>query len=259
MLGTGHSIKRPFDTPAGGRRGRANGFLHIRANGSPHSAPRAQAGFTLLEVLVAVAIFAFLASGAYAVMEQALKAREQMEVKLARLAEVQRVLAMLQRDVEQLALRPSRDEFGDPNPLFRADGHDDQKSYFRFTRGGWRNPLGLPRSGLQYVGWRLDKGRLRREYALYTDRAAQTPLRGGVMLKGVESLSLRMLEQADKQAGGKGQWRDAWPKDETNKRDATVPRALEITLEMKDMGRIVRVLRLPEVAARDIDEGGKTP
>lgn len=204
---------------------------------------------------MSVAIFAFLAAGAYAVLDQALQAQAQADAKLKRLSEVQRAMALLQRDVEQLALRPTRDEYGDPSPLFRADGRDEDQSFFRFTRGGWRNPLSLPRSGLQYLSWRLDKGKLRRDYALYADRTSQTPNRGGVVLTGVVAMKLRMLAAAEGPLAGKGEWREAWPKDELNKKDTSVPRALEVSLELKDMGTLVRVLRLPEVARRDINEG----
>lgn len=210
---------------------------------------RRQTGFTLLEVLVSVAIFALLAVGAYTVLDQAQQAQAQLDKRSVRLNEVQRAFTLMARDVEQLALRPTRDEFGDPTPLLRADGSGPEESYFTFTRSGWRNPLGLPRGSLQHLSWRLEKGRLKREYSLFTDRAAQTPKRGGTVLAGVKTMNLRFLATADGLGGNN--WQTSWPKDTTNRADKTVPRALEVTLDVEGMGEVTRLFRLPEVVKDD--------
>lgn len=205
---------------------------------------RRASGFTLLEVLVSVAIFALLAVGAYAVLNQAQQAQAQLDGRAERLAEVQRAINALQQDLEQLALRPTRDEFGDSSPLLKADGSDPEHSSMTFTRSGWRNPIGLPRSSLQHLTWRMDQGKLRREYSLFTDRSPQTPLRGGVMLTRVKSMSLKFL--ADGDASRSTDWQTSWPANALDKKDTSVPRAAEVSLELVDFGVITRIFRLPE-------------
>jgi general secretion pathway protein J len=70
-------------------------------------------GFTLLELLVALAIFAVLATMAYAALNSVLTARKQVEAKSARLSALQTALMIMERDVEQAVPRGIRDEFGD--------------------------------------------------------------------------------------------------------------------------------------------------
>lgn len=66
------------------------------------------AGFTLIEVLVAIAIFASLSVGAYQVLNQVQRSNEISAERTARLAELQRAMVIMDADFRQMALRQFR-------------------------------------------------------------------------------------------------------------------------------------------------------
>jgi general secretion pathway protein J len=106
------------------------------------------------------------------------------------LAEVQRSMQILQRDVLQLSRRGIRDQLGDPvEPLLiGADG------MIEFTRFGWRNPLNRPRSELQRVGYVVQDDTLFRAYWMVLDRAPDTEPQLQEMLQGVEQIEFFALD-----------------------------------------------------------------
>jgi general secretion pathway protein J len=124
-------------------------------------------GFTLIEVLVVLSIFAIIGVMASQIVTRVLDNQRTLAERGDRLADVQRAMLILQRDIMQLNNRPVRDQLGDPvEPLLiGADG------MIEFTRTGWRNPLGLPRSELQRVSYVLQEDTLYRAYWPALDRA----------------------------------------------------------------------------------------
>lgn len=77
---------------------------------------RVQCGFTLIEVLVAIAIFASLSVGAYQVLNQVQRSNELSLERNERLKTLQRALVFLNNDFRQMALRKTRTNGEDPHP-----------------------------------------------------------------------------------------------------------------------------------------------
>ena len=127
----------------------------------------ASRGFTLIEMLVALAVFAVLGVISATLMQRIVANEESLALRSERLAEVQRTMRFLKRDLMQIANRPIRDLLGDPlQPVLI--GHD---GLMEFTRLGWRNPLQTRRSELQRVAYRMHEGALQRAYWNVLDRA----------------------------------------------------------------------------------------
>jgi len=80
-----------------------------------------QAGFTLLEVLMAIAIFALVATAAFSMLQQTLKSGEHFDLKASQLAELQRTHRLLQQDIKQVIARPVRDQFGELLPAVMSE------------------------------------------------------------------------------------------------------------------------------------------
>ena len=165
-----------------------------------------QGGFTLLEMLVAIAIFASLSMGAYQVLQGVLTSDEVAKKKEARLSELQLAFTLMERDITQMVPRSGRID-GENNKVLLAASRFGQQSDdwgMAFIRGGWLNPDGmLPRSGLQRVGWRLKDHKLERLRYLYPDPVIGTEPRIQPMLDRVTALRLYFYD--------KGAWRKSGP------------------------------------------------
>lgn len=201
---------------------------------------RRSAGFTLLELLVSLAIFALLATMAYMALNTVLNARKEVEKRAARLTELQTAFMVMERDIEEAVGRPVRDELGDAQPALKGGGVGI--TVLTLTRTGWRNPLGLARSDLQRVAYGFDNQRLLRESWSTLDRGPANEPYSEVLINGVSAVDVRFL-------GQDRQWLGYWPpesgNDTQNPGVVTMPRAIEISVDVDGWGRIVRLFRVP--------------
>ncbi|NKF23140.1 type II secretion system minor pseudopilin GspJ [Solimonas marina] len=200
--------------------------------------PIRQRGFTLLEIIIVVAIFAIFAVLAYGGLDSVLQTRTRVEAAQQRLAEVQKAYVRLRDDFQQVRDRPVRDNYGDTEPGF--EGADN--AAVEFTRGGWPNPLYLPRASLQRVSYRLEDGALHRLSWRILDRAQDTQPVDLVLLTGVTDLQWRFMDQ-------QRQWQTRWPSLNTATTQSQAvsvppPLGIEISLTTKDYGKLRFLFRL---------------
>jgi general secretion pathway protein J len=194
-------------------------------------------GFTLLELLVALAIFGLLATMSYGGLQAVMMQQSQTEIAADRLSELQKLYLIMQRDIEQVVLRPIRDEYGDEQPpLIGAET-------LQLTRGGWRNPAGRQRSQLQRVGYALEDQQLVRYTWAVLDRAQDSEPLVQLLSEAVEQLQLRYLA-AD------NEWKEQWPDPQASVDPAIVPlslpRVVEVTVEHETYGPLVWLFQLPQ-------------
>lgn len=198
-------------------------------------------GFTLLELLVALAVFAIMATAAYSGLRNVLFTRAAVEAQNRRLAAVQLAVFRLEQDVAQTVPRGVRDEYGDPQPAL--SGGELLDDALTLTRAGWDNPLGQPRATLQRVAYRLREGQLWRLHWDVLDRGGPVQPREILLLDQVQEFRVRFLD-------GDDEWRNDWPPRPDERagdppNPNTPPRAVEITLTLEDWGAITRLLLLP--------------
>ncbi len=194
-------------------------------------------GFTLLELLVAVAVFAVMSVLAYAGLASVLDARRQTDAAAARLGEVQLAFTVLQRDLEQALNRSVRAEYGDRLRAFTAAADGDPR--LEFTRTGHANPLARPRSVLLRVAYGVEDDALYRLQWPVLDRAQDTRPHKFTVLEGVDRLEVRYLDSA-------GRWHEVWPPLRSDTAVETgLPRAAEVTLVLADWGKVTRLFVLP--------------
>ncbi len=130
---------------------------------------RRAAGFTLMEVMVAITIFALIGIASYRMLSTVSKTDEKLARNGEVMAGVNRALWLLGQDLEQMTPRPVRDVGGKPQPWLRLDPNAEPPLWL--TRGGRANPLQLPRSSMQRVAWQvaLHPGHEDRESSHYGD------------------------------------------------------------------------------------------
>jgi len=204
----------------------------------PFQSAKGSAGFTLLEVLIAVAIFAVVSTMALGGYNQLIRQSDRIDTNMARTRAVQTAVHRMVQDFAELEPRPVREPLGSaPQPVLRAEARTQQLA--EMTRAGWSNPAGVPRPTLQRVAYRLEDNKLRRDYWLSLDRTlAATPVTV-VLLDQVKSITLRFLS-ADRV------WSDQWPADGNSGGNPYLrPIAVEITLELDDLGTMKRLVEVP--------------
>ena len=198
------------------------------------------AGFTLIEVLVAIAIFPIVGVMALTGYTQLQRQSEYQNQRLERVREVQRAVQMIAQDLTQIEPRPIREPIGEQRvPAVLAGESVEYK--LEFTRAGWSNTAGLPRPTLQRVAYRLDQDGLWRDYWRVLDRTQTTEPTRYNLLKGVRSVTFRFMTPAR-------DWTDRWPVLEGQnplEQERTRPAAIEVTLELDDWGVIRRIVELP--------------
>ena len=195
-------------------------------------------GFTLLEVLVAIAIFAFVGVMALSGYTQLQKQTEYQQTRLERIREVQRAVQTLAQDLTQIEPRAIREPIGDQRvPAVLAGDSVDYK--LEFTRSGWMNTAGLPRPTLQRVAYRLDQDGLWRDHWRVLDRTQTAEPVRVRLLSGVRAVNFRFLSPAQ-------EWVERWPQPGGNPVDQERlrPAAVEVTLDLEDWGEIKRIIEV---------------
>jgi general secretion pathway protein J len=210
-----------------------------------------QRGFTLLELLIAIALFALLALGTYRMLESVLRSDEAVRAQEQVLRELTRAVWAFERDLMQAAPRPIRDNYGDERAALVAslEPDDGAEAAVEVSRIGWRNPTGLRRANLQRVRWRLAGSNLERVYWVVLDRDVDSEPRVQRVLENVQGLQLRYLDED-------AVWHEEWPPFDFARGGQAeaaerLPAALELSLEHPRYGRITRLLRLPDPAPQD--------
>lgn len=191
---------------------------------------RSARGFTLIEVLIAVTVFAVLAGAVYFSLNALSDAAFTQRQRSAELAELQRGLVRLDADLRQLASRPVRAVDGELRPAlagaaFRLEG----------TRAGWANPQQQRRSELQRFGWAINSDGLVRASWPVTDAVGGLAPVQELVVAEVEALEFAYL-------GTAGQWLDNWPEDAD---PGALPRAVRYRLDSARFGNIERIIVLP--------------
>ncbi len=202
---------------------------------------RRSLGFTLLELLVALAVFSTMAALAYGGLNSVVKTRTELVAQQQAFAQLVRAVSMLQRDLGEAAARPIRGNYGEPLPALAGDS-----ATLEFTRTGYANPQAQQRSHLQRVVYRLDQATFQRGVYPALDRAPGTQVSYSDLGDGVKSIRFRYLDITNR-------WSDSWPPANFTRPDS-LPRAVEFRLDTKDYGELTRIVELvstPPLMAAD--------
>ena len=204
------------------------------SNARSHRRPvRSAWGFTLVEMLVAVAIFAIASALAYGGLSALTRARSQLDAENERLGRLQFAIGLIERDLRSAAARGVRDAYGAPLPALVGS-----RDRIELSRHGQGSSLAQPRAEIERVGYRLEDAILRRDRYLVLDRLPNSLPVVDDLLDRVESLEWAYLAADGRELA-------QWPPPRAGD---SPPRAVLMTLRLTDYGEIRRVLELPEEA-----------
>lgn len=184
-------------------------------------------GFTLLELLVAMSIFSFMAITAYSGLSNMLTSNQAITEQEQELKKLQRTMLFLEKDIRQIVSRPRKTGYGKDEIAPAFSYGLDSEGIIEFTKAGVANPLALSKSSLERVRYDLEEKELIRNSWAYVDHIDLEPVKMTLMTD-VESLELRLLDASN-------QWKSNWSEQKI------IPEAVELTLEHKYWGKIVRL------------------
>lgn len=191
-------------------------------------------GFSLIEVLVALAIFGFLTVFAYMALGGSLSNADLLGERMDRLRAIQQTMQLLGRDLMQATPRPIRDPLsGETRGAIRTE--PGTEFALEITRGGWPNPAGMPRGTLQRASYRLEDGELVRVHWNVLDATLNNEPIATVLLDDVESILFNYLTPG-------GEWSNEWPVFGVTGAQAlqSRPQVVEVVLTLADEGEIRR-------------------
>ncbi len=200
-------------------------------------------GFTLIEMLLAVVIFAAVGLASVAVLNTVVQNDANSKVNMDQLQQVQRAMLVMERDFWQIVPRQVRINGEAPTKLTLAGAKnfiESDDDGITFVQGGWTNPgMVLPRSEVQLVGYRLKGQKFERVYYIFPDAVTGTEPKVQVLLTDVEELKIQYLSQQTENADDNAiTWQSQWDSEKW-------PKAIKLTLKSPRLGVIERVFVPP--------------
>ncbi len=204
----------------------------------PLNRATSSAGFTLIEVLIAMALFAILSLMAYTGLQSVISSKTITEAQLERLKQVQIGIMNISSDFEQLADRDGHDSLGGVLHKLTTQNSDYEVA---LTRSGWKNFANLPRSTLQRAAYHIDDNTLIRTHWHHIDRADDEQTVKRSLIENIESIEFRFLDMEN-------EWHSDWPGATTLASSSRIdlPKAVEIKLTLSDWGEITRLVEVKQ-------------
>lgn len=199
---------------------------------------RHASGFTLVEVLVVMMIFAVIGMASYQVVDGMINTEQQSSARQSELEKLQYAMLIMERDIRQIVARPVRGAQGDDANMYLTTDNNltnSDSGTLGFVRTGWQNPGDMfPRSALQPVVYRIYDDQLQRISYPYVDQVGADP-NIQVVMQGVPELRFRFIANNTNVAPN---WQEEWT------RSGWLPLAIEMTLQTEKFGEVRRVFEL---------------
>lgn len=191
--------------------------------------PKRSQGFTLLEVLIAIAIFSVISMASFSIFETVINSDTATKARTDRINELQRGFLIIERDMLQIARRSVRLNGEAPLSDFLHTDNDsftNSEQAIAFVRHGWTNPgLLLPRSDMQSVAYQLNENTVERVHFNFVDAVLGEVPKVRPLISQVEKLNFEFYD-------GK-KWQETL-------QENTLPMAIAIEIDTTDYGIIRR-------------------
>jgi general secretion pathway protein J len=198
---------------------------------------RKEEGYTLIEVIVALAIFAIVSTMTAGVMLQAFETKKRLAAQTDVFNELHVIVTLMRRDIAQITNRAIRGSEGRLYPPFIGESN-----YTEFTRSGYVNPNGvLQSSGLKRVAYLCGHGQLTRRSWAAVDSPSRKDITDQVMLEHLKHCSLAYFSKSHEHMPS---WRPYAASQE--QKSTFIPAAIELSIELERYGAATFLFPIPE-------------
>lgn len=188
-----------------------------------------QQGFTLLELLLAVAIFALVSLAGFSVFDTVRNSDQLSKQKLNELNQLQTLFLLMERDFSQIARRHVRLDGNESSEDYihtQSFSFTSQSDAIAFVRHGWTNPnLVIARSSLQSIAYRIEDDVLQRLHFNHVDAIPGEEPKQRDLLTDVTDLRFKFYYQ--------NKWQENAPK-------GGLPKAIDVEIVSNQFGTINR-------------------
>ncbi len=206
-----------------------------------------QKGFTLLEVIVATAIFALVAAIAAAGLSGISQSYRALTNQRSERHALARTLATVERDLQQASARAARGPYGSVEPAFVGDSNS-----FELTSGSLNLSSIGPQQGLTRLSYTLRQNNLLRAVRQELDAAPNSQTSQRALLSQVQNIRLQYWDFSDVRT-------PIWPPANSNYGIDQLPRALEIRIQHARFGELVRLIPISDMPPELKRPGELTP
>ena len=184
---------------------------------------------TLLELMVAIAVFSLVAAAGYAGLSQGLHIQDKLKEQRLFWQELETVFNLMHSDLDQAVDRGPRTPTGSGFAAFIGHEQGGSADLLEFTTNGHASFREGPVSPFRRVAYRLHDGSLYRRTWPNPDMPYGAEPNEALLLEYVEDIRFRYLVSA-------GTWTRRWPQTAAPEGPTTLPKAVEMTVELSNFG-----------------------
>lgn len=198
---------------------------------------RFKQGYTLIEVLIALVVFAILSTITSSILYQSFDTRKKINAQASQLNRLQLAIKIIENDTTQAIERSILGNELHSFPPFVGQSH-----YFEFTRNGLTNLLGIEqRSTLQRVAYLCINHQLIRRTWRHVDTQNRKEFQDKILLQGLRQCSFAFLSHARQLLP---EWREFAV--QLNQKKETLPMAIQFTITPHSWGNMSLLFAIPE-------------
>ena len=192
-------------------------------------------GYTLIEVVIALAIFAILSTLSVGLLSRAFETKNKLASQISPLSDIQLMATRISQDAAQMVAREVRDQDMKKTPAFVAN-----IKYIEFTRGGFVSISPKDhQSTLRRVALSCENHKLVRKTWPKLDGFERDKPQTQTLLTHLERCSFAFTSS-------RRRWSDEWRGD-----DNSLPSSFKLYISIKDMGEVGLVFAIP--GGRNVD------
>lgn len=194
-------------------------------------------GYTLIEVMIALVVFAIIATLSSSVMYHVFDIRERVAIQANQLGELQLAITLLEHDMVQYVPRTVHG-----NDMRTFSSFVGTYHYMEFTRGGLVNPNAKEkRSGLKRVAYSCNQNQLVRRTWEVLDTPVRNDYQDRILLSNLKSCSFSYISIYQQLMP---EWRAY--NVEQNQKVQAIPSGVQLVVDPYGWGKMTFLFVIPE-------------